>query len=70
MSGVSFLPHSDHVYQQAPYQECSEKEYADMLSKMPPKIKWADLKEQTDTTAGSQSLACSGDSCELVDIGA
>ena len=41
-----------------------------MVSKMPPKIKWADLKEQTDTTAGSQSLACSGDSCELVDIGA
>ena len=70
MSGVSFLPHSDHVYQQAPYQECSEFEYNDMLSKMPPKIKWADLKEQTDTTAGSQSLACSGDSCELVDIGA
>jgi ribonucleoside-diphosphate reductase alpha chain len=70
MSGVSFLPHSDHVYQQAPYQECSEKEYNDMLSKMPTKIKWADLKEQTDTTAGSQSLACSGDSCELVDIGA
>jgi len=70
MSGVSFLPHSDHVYQQAPYQECSEKEYNDMLAKMPTKIKWSDLKEQTDTTAGSQSLACSGDSCELVDIGA
>ena len=70
MSGVSFLPHSDHVYQQAPYQECSEKDYNDMIAKMPTKIDWSALKEETDTTAGSQSLACSGDSCELVDIGA
>jgi len=70
MSGVSFLPHSDHVYQQAPYQECSEKDYNAMITKMPTKIDWSALKEETDTTAGSQSLACSGDSCELVDIGA
>jgi ribonucleoside-diphosphate reductase alpha chain len=70
MSGVSFLPHSDHVYQQAPYQECSKKDYNDMLDKMPTKIDWASLNEIEDTTAGSQSLACSGDSCELVDIGA
>ena len=69
MSGVSFLPHSDHVYQQAPYQECSEFEYNAMIEKMPTKINWSALKEETDTTAGSQSLACSGDSCELVDIG-
>jgi len=70
MSGVSFLPHSDHVYQQAPYQECSEFEYNAMVDKMPTKIDWSALKEVEDTTAGSQSLACSGDSCELVDIGA
>ena len=70
MSGVSFLPHSDHVYQQAPYQECSEKDYNAMITKMPTKIDWSALKEEIDTTAGSQSLACSGDSCELVDIGA
>ena len=70
MSGVSFLPHSDHIYQQAPYQECSEKEYNDMLIKMPTKIDWSALNEEKDTTAGSQTLACSGDSCELVDIGA
>ena len=70
MSGVSFLPHSDHVYQQAPYQECSEFEYNAMVNKMPTKIDWSALKEESDTTAGSQSLACSGDSCELVDIGA
>ena len=71
MSGVSFLPHSDHVYQQAPYQECTEDEYNDMLSKMNTRINWSQLKdyEKGDTTSGSQTMACSGDSCEIVDIG-
>jgi len=72
MSGVSFLPHSDHVYQQAPYQECTEDEYNDMLSRMKTRIDWSKLKdyEKGDTTSGSQTMACSGDSCEIVDIGA
>ena len=72
MSGVSFLPHSEHTYQQAPYQECTEEEYDAMLSKMGPRIDWNKLKdyEKSDTTSGSQTMACSGDSCEIVDIGA
>ena len=72
MSGVSFLPHSDHVYQQAPYQECTEDEYDAMLLKMKNRIDWSKLRdyESVDTTAGSQTMACSGDSCEIVDIGA
>ena len=72
MSGVSFLPHSDHVYQQAPYQECTEEEYNDMISKTTKRIDWGKLKdfEKGDTTSGSQTMACSGDSCEIVDIGA
>ena len=45
MSGVSFLPHSDHVYQQAPYQECTKDEYDDMLSKMNTRINWSKLRE-------------------------
>ena len=71
MSGVSFLPHSDHVYQQAPYQECTKDEYNDMLSKMNTRINWSKLREyeMIDTTSGSQTMACSGDSCEIVDIG-
>ena len=71
MSGVSFLPHSDHVYQQAPYQECTEDEYHDMITKATTRIDWSKLKdyEVSDTTSGSQTMACSGDSCEIVDIG-
>jgi len=70
MSGVSFLPHSDHTYQQAPYQDCTKEEYEELLSKMPKSIDWDKLSdyEQEDNTHGMQTLACSGDSCELVDL--
>jgi len=72
MSGVSFLPHSDHIYQQAPYQDCTKEEYDGMLSKSPKNINWSKLMdyEKEDTTSGSQTFACSGDTCEIVDIGA
>lgn len=70
VSGISFLPHSDHSYKQAPYQECSKREYEDMLAMMPDKIDWVDLAlyEMDDTTKGSQQLACSSGVCEIVDL--
>ena len=70
MSGVSFLPHSDHTYQQAPYQDCSKEDYEDLLSTMPKNIDWSELSqyEDEDNTAGSQTMACSGDTCEIVDL--
>ena len=71
MSGVSFLPHSDHTYQQAPYQDCTKAVYDDFSSKFT-HIDWDKFKsyEEEDNTHSSQTLACSGDSCEIVDIGA
>ena len=70
MSGVSFLPYDEHTYQQAPYQECSKQDYKQLLSVMPKSIDWSKLSEyeNEDNTAGSQTLACSGDSCEIVDL--
>jgi len=70
MSGVSFLPHSDHTYQQAPYQDCGKSEYEQLLSLMPKAIDWNSLAdyEKEDNTSGSQTMACSGDSCEIVDL--
>ncbi len=70
MSGVSFLPHSDHTYQQAPYQECTEDVYNDFSSKFG-HIDWGKFQsyEKEDNTQSSQTFACSGDSCEIVDIG-
>ena len=70
MSGVSFLPYSEHTYQQAPYQECNKTDYLRMLGQMPNRIDWSKVSEyeSEDNTAGSQTMACSGDTCELVDL--
>jgi ribonucleoside-diphosphate reductase alpha chain len=70
MSGVSFLPHSEHTYQQAPYQEVDKEAYNVLLKSMPKKIDWAGLSEyeKDDNTVAMQTMACSGDVCEMVDI--
>tara|TARA_R110000782_G_scaffold165872_1_gene257878 strand:+ start:165 stop:1952 length:1788 start_codon:yes stop_codon:yes gene_type:complete len=70
MSGVSFLPYDDHIYQQAPYQECDKDTYEELLEQMPISVDWSELSdyEKEDNTSGSQTLACSGDSCEIVDL--
>jgi ribonucleoside-diphosphate reductase alpha chain len=73
VSGISFLPSSDHSYKQAPYQEITKKEYEDLLSKMPKSIRWEDLSfyETEDGTSANATLACTSDgNCELVDISA
>ena len=71
ISGISFLPFSDHTYRQAPYQDCTKSEYDEMLKLIPENVDWSKLSEyeQQDFTAGSQELACSADGgCEIVDI--
>ena len=70
VSGVSFLPHSDHTYQQAPYQDCTKAEYEELKSLMPERIDWAALSayEKEDTTKSSQTFACSSGVCEIVDL--
>jgi ribonucleoside-triphosphate reductase len=69
-SGLSFLPHSDHIYKQAPYEDCTKEEYEELLKKMPDVIDWSKLSdyEKEDTTKASQSLACTAGVCEIVDI--
>ncbi len=70
MSGVSFLPHSEHTYQQAPYQEIDKDAYNVLLKSMPKRIDWAGLSEyeKDDNTVAMQTMACSGDVCEIVDL--
>jgi ribonucleoside-diphosphate reductase alpha chain len=70
ISGISFLPHSDHSYRQAPYQDCTKEEYEKAVNAMPKLIDWSLLKnyENTDNTSGTQTFACSGDKCEVVDL--
>ena len=71
ISGISFLPHTNHSYRQAPYQECTKEEHDILLARIPTDVDWNTslLKfEKEDTTAGSQSYACTGDKCEVVDL--
>jgi ribonucleoside-triphosphate reductase len=67
-SGISLLPYSDHVYQQAPYEDIDAAKYKELLAAMPKNIEWTDLinYEQEDNTTGSQELACVGGACEIV----
>ena len=67
MSGVSFLPFSEHTYKQSPYQDCNKKEYEGLLKKMPKNVEWEKLSEyeKTDMTISSQELACVGGLCEI-----
>ena len=68
VSGISLLPVSDHVYQQAPYEDISMEQYKELVKAMPKEINWDDLQkfEQEDNTTGSQELACVGGACEIV----
>ena len=71
LSGVAFLPHDGGTYKQAPYTEVTKEEYEQWIEKHPPvTINWDDLRfyEQEDNTSGSQTFACSGGQCEVVDI--
>lgn len=68
VSGISFLPHTDHTYQQAPYQDMTRDEFVEWQEKHPmPSVDWTELSEfeKTDNTTGMQTLACTGGSCEI-----
>ena len=70
VSGISFLPFSEHTYQQAPYQDIDEAQYKDWVKKMPKKVDWSKLQdfEKEDTTSGGRELACTAGVCEVVDL--
>jgi len=70
LSGVSFLPFSDHTYKQAPYIECTKEEYEELLAKTPKHLDWSKLSdyETEDHTSSSQTFACTAEACEIVDL--
>lgn len=70
VAGVSFLPHSDHVYKQAPYTDCTVEEYEALVAASPASVRFADLMfyESEDGTTGARELACTADGCEVVDL--
>jgi ribonucleoside-diphosphate reductase alpha chain len=66
ISGVSFLPHSDHTYAQAPYQDCNKESYDELYKYNPKELDWKTFIEKEDNTVGAQELACSSGSCEIL----
>jgi len=69
-SGVSFLPFSDHTYQQAPYQDIEADDYLEWNGRVPSALDWTKFSnyEKEDNTSGSRELACTADACEVVDL--
>jgi ribonucleoside-triphosphate reductase len=65
ISGVSFLPYSNHTYQQAPYEDCTEEQYKELASRTPTNIVWENFIEVEDNTTGQQTLACTAGACEI-----
>ena len=66
VSGISFLPHSNHTYQQAPYEDITEEQYNELLTQQPTNINWDTFYENEDNTTGQQTLACTAGSCEII----
>jgi ribonucleoside-diphosphate reductase alpha chain len=68
MTGVSFLPHADHTYRQAPYEEIDKAAYEVLQAAMPKDVDWLELatRESTDMTEGTQSLACTSGGCDIL----
>ena len=65
VSGISFLPFSGHTYQQAPYEDITEEQYHQMMSRDVSEINWLELIEEDDNTEGAQTLACTSGNCEI-----
>ncbi len=66
LGGVSFLPSNDHIYPQAPYQDCSLEHYEKAKAAFPV-IEWEEFDkfEVDDATINMHELACVNGSCEL-----
>jgi ribonucleoside-diphosphate reductase alpha chain len=67
VGGISFLPHSDHTYKQAPFQEITKENYDALVADMKP-INWDEFNvvEHSDNTTASQNLACVGGVCSII----
>jgi ribonucleoside-diphosphate reductase alpha chain len=65
MSGVSFLPYDGGSYRQAPYEDCTEKQYSELLAKIPKDLDWDSIVEVDDNVEGAQTLACTAGGCEI-----
>lgn len=64
VSGISFLPRSEHTYDQAPYEAIDEETYNTLVEAMPD-VDFTEYREEDDNTVSSQQLACASGTCEI-----
>jgi len=65
VTGVSFLPYSEHTYQQAPYEEIDERQYEELKAKQPEGVNWDSFTEFDDNVEGAQMLSCTAGGCSI-----
>tara|TARA_Y100000592_G_scaffold26667_1_gene42246 strand:+ start:6153 stop:8009 length:1857 start_codon:yes stop_codon:yes gene_type:complete len=63
-NGLSVLPHSDHTYRQAPFEDCTEEEYDKLLPSLT-SVDLSKVSEEQDNTDLQGELACAGGACEI-----
>jgi ribonucleoside-triphosphate reductase len=63
-TGISFLPDDGGTYRQAPYEDCTEETYNEMLT-FNPSIDWSLFTEDRDNVEGAQTLACTANGCAI-----
>lgn len=65
VSGIAFLPYAGGNYRQAPYIECTKKQFDALVARTPKEIDWSEFHEDSDYTEHAKELACMGGTCEV-----
>ena len=63
-NGLSVLPYDGGTYQQAPFEDCTEETYNEMMKSLT-NIDLSQVIELDDNTDLSGELACAGGACEI-----
>ena len=63
-NGLSVLPHSEHSYKQAPFEDCDELTYNRMMKSLL-SVELTNIVETQDDTDLQGELACAGGACEI-----
>tara|TARA_R110000824_G_scaffold89748_2_gene219770 strand:+ start:1815 stop:3671 length:1857 start_codon:yes stop_codon:yes gene_type:complete len=63
-NGLSILPYSDHNYKQAPFEDCDEAIYEEMMLSLV-EVNLDQVREEEDETNLKGEIACAGGACEI-----
>jgi ribonucleoside-diphosphate reductase alpha chain len=63
-NGLSVLPYDNGSYTQAPFENITKEKFEEMETPLN-SIDLKNVYEKVDNTSQKESLACSGDNCEI-----